>query len=322
MGLIPMRAVFMGTPAFAVSTLERLVASGHEVVSVLTQPDRPAGRGRKLTPPPVKARALELSLEVFQPEKIRSPEAWEHLEAKAPEVIVVVGYGQIIPQRIIDLPKYGCVNVHSSLLPQYRGAAPMNWAIALGEEKTGVTTMRIVKKLDAGDILILRETPIGPDETASELSERLASMGADLLIETLARLDAGTITPVPQNDAESSYAPILKREDGAIDWSLPAQKIYNRLRGFDPWPGAYTTLEGKRLHLRRARLAETAGLAPGTMAYDGRLRIGCGGGTALEVLELQLEGKKRLPAADFARGQRLDAETVLGDSGPSGEDKK
>jgi len=271
-----MLAVFMGTPPFAVPTLDALVQHGDEVRLVITQPDRPAGRGRKLTASAVKQKALELGLEIYQPEKIRAPEALERLREIAPDIIVVVGYGQIIPQTIIDLPRLGIVNVHSSLLPKYRGAAPMNWAIANGETTTGVTTMYIEKRLDAGGMLLKRETAIGPRETAPELAARLAPAGAELLIETIEGLAAGSITPQQQNEADASYAPILKREDGWIDWQRSAPEIYNRIRGFDPWPGAYTSFRGKRLHVRGARPLNDASLPPGSVSTELGLRAGCG----------------------------------------------
>ena len=308
-----MLAVFMGTPPFAVPTLDALLQHGNEVRLVITQPDRPAGRGRKLTASAVKLKALELGLEVYQPEKIRAPEALERLREIAPHIIVVVGYGQIIPQSIIDLPRLGIVNVHSSLLPKYRGAAPMNWAIANGETTTGVTTMRIEKRLDAGDMLLKRETAIGAAETAPELAARLAPAGAELLIETIEGLAAGSITPQKQNEADATYAPILKREDGWIDWQRSAPEIYNRIRGFDPWPGAYTSFRGKRLHVRRARPLNDASLPPGCISTQSGLRAGCGGGTALQFDELQLEGKQRISADDFLRGYRPADGEVLGE---------
>jgi methionyl-tRNA formyltransferase len=306
-----MLAVFMGTPPFAVPTLEAL-AKIHGVALVITQPDRPAGRGHKLTPSAVKVKALELGLPVYQPERIRAPEALERLRQIAPDTIVVVGYGQIISQAIIDLPRH-IVNVHSSLLPKYRGAAPINWAIANGETTTGVTTMLIEKRLDAGDILLRSDTPIGPAETAPELARRLAPLGAELLIETIESLAAGVITPQKQNEAEATYAPILKREDGWIDWQRPAAEIFNRIRGFDPWPGAYTGFRGKRLHIRRAQPLTGVSLAPGRLAANDALRAGCGGGTALQLLELQIEGKQRVSADDFVHGYRPAEDEVLGE---------
>ena len=301
----------MGTPAFAVPSLCALVESGYDVAAVFTQPDRPVGRGHKLTGPPVKQAAVELGLEVYQPESAKTDEAYAYLDEKSPDVIVVVGYGQIISQRVIDLPRYGCVNVHSSLLPHLRGAAPINWAIVRGDTVTGVTTMQIVKKLDAGDILAVSETPIRTDEHTPELAERLAAMGAQLLIETLQGLVAGEITPAPQDHDASTYAPMMKREDGLIHWEAPATEVYNRLRGFDPWPGAYTYFRGKRLHIRQAQVVEGSA-APGCMVIEGNeLKIGCGDGV-LQAVELQPEGKRSMPAAAFINGYRPENGERLG----------
>ncbi len=301
----------MGAPSFAAPSL-RLLAAHHEVTSVLTQPDRPAGRGMKPAAPPVKVCALELGLAVDQPASIKTAEAFERLDKQNPDVIAVVGYGRIVPQRIIDLPRHGCVNVHSSLLPRYRGAAPVHWALAAGETTGGVSTMLIAEKLDAGDILLQRATPIGPDETASELGARLAPMGAELLLETLDALEAGSLRPVPQDHEKATYAPALKREDGRVDWRQSARQIYNRLRGFDPWPGIFSTFRGKRLRIHAARPSAAGGLAPGETAFAaGSLFAGCGAGR-LELLEVQTEGKKRIAAADFARGYRLGGQEILG----------
>lgn len=300
----------MGTPDFAVPSLR--AASGlHDVVLVVTQPDRPAGRGKKLTAPPVKACALELGLDVYQPEKIRADEAWVRLESLQPDVIVVVGYGQFIPKRILELPPHGCVNVHSSLLPKYRGAAPANWAVARGETTTGVSTMRLVPKMDAGDVLLQREIEIKSDETAAELNARLAPIGAELLLETLTGLHAGTIEPRTQDESAVTFAPLMKREDGAIDWMLSAREIWNRMRGFDPWPGAYTSRNGKRLHVRKAAVVDQP-LAPGRIHVSGdRLWIGTGEGS-LEALEVQPEGKNRMSTSDFVRGYRPENGEVWG----------
>ena len=300
-----MRVVFMGTPTFAVATLDALHARGHDVASVFTQPDRPAGRGRKLSPPPVKARALELGLEVLQPARVKETESVERIRQINPDAIVVVGYGQIIPAAIFDFPSLGCINVHASLLPRYRGAAPINWAIARGESVTGVTTMRIAKRLDAGDMLLKRETPIGPRETASDLLVRLAPIGAELLLKTLDGLAAGTVTGMPQNEQEATYAPIMKREDGKISWGLAAAEIFGRLRGFDPWPGSYTSFRGKRLHIRWALPRDEAGGDPGEIAAsDEGFRVGCGHESSLAVETVQLEGKNRIAADEFLRGYR------------------
>ncbi|HVP00108.1 MAG TPA: methionyl-tRNA formyltransferase [Bryobacteraceae bacterium] len=304
-----MKLVYLGTPEFAVPTLERIVAAGHEVTAVYTQPDRPKGRGQKDTMPPVKVAALELGLKVHQPERVRRPEVVDELRGLAPEAMVVVGYGQIIPQSILDIPPQGIINVHASLLPKYRGAAPIQWAIARGETKTGVTTMKIDAGLDTGDMLLKWETGIGPEETAVELSARLAPAGADLLVRTLAEFK--TIVPEPQNDAEATLAPILKREDGHIDWKMPGREILNRVRGFQPWPGAYGFLRGRRFHVWRGAMAEHE-LAAGRILIEGkRLFTGCGGG-AIELLEVQMEGKKRMPAAAFLNGFSIAAGEVLG----------
>ena len=305
-----MRAAFLGTPAFAVPTLERMVAAGHEVVCVVTQPDRPRGRGQQPAAPPVKEAALRLGLPTFQPERVRRPEAVEHLRGLGVEVMVVVGYGQIIPQVVIDIPPHGIINVHASLLPKYRGAGPIQWAIVNGESRTGVTTMRINAGLDTGDMLLKAETDIGPDETAIELGGRLSTMGADLLVETLAGLAAGTITPEPQNDAEATFAPLLKKEDGRIDWTQPAVAIHNRVRGLQPWPGAFATFRGNPLHVWKTRVGEAAGV-PGHVLRTKPLTVACGAGAA-ECLELQLEGRKRMAAADFVNGQRVAVDEVFG----------
>ncbi len=309
-----MRIVYLGTPQFAVPTLERLLDAGHAVTLVVTQPDRPKGRGQQLAASPVKQCASRHGLEVFQPERIRRPECVERLRREEAEVMVVVGYGQIIPQSIIDLPPHGILNVHASLLPKYRGAAPIQWAVANGERVTGVTTMRIDAGLDTGDILLKAETEIGPEESAVELGERLAEMGARLLVQTLEGQEAGALRPEPQSHAAHSLAPILKKEDGWIDWTWPARRIHDRARGFQPWPGAYTRFRGQTLHVWKSRPASES-VPPGSLRKTGkRLLAGCGEGTALELMEVQLEGKKRLPGEVFANGQRIADDEVLGGS--------
>ena len=308
-----MRLVFLGTPTFAVLTLEALAAR-HQVLSVVTQPDRPKGRDRELSPSPVKQAAQRLGLPVYQPERIRRPEAHASLASLAPEIMVVVGYGQIIPQSIIDLAPRGIVNVHASLLPKYRGAAPIQWAIANGETRTGVTTMQINAGLDTGDILLARETEIGPEETAIELGERLAIQGADLLVDTLDGLARGAITPRRQDDSQASLAPILKKQDGAISWTEPVRSIHNRVRGFLPWPGAYTSFRGQLLHIWRARVAEDrTALAPGHVLAGAAFRVACASGGLLQLLEVQMEGRKRMSAAAFANGHSLRENEVLGE---------
>jgi len=308
-----MRVVFLGTPEFAVPSLNALVTAGHNITAVFTQPDRPKGRGRTLTESPVKIAARELGLTVYQPERIRRPESVDLLRNLSPELMVVVGYGQIVPQTIIDLPPHGIVNVHASLLPRYRGAAPIQWAIANGEPETGVTIMQIDAGLDTGDMLLHASLPIGAGETAPELSARLAHLGAELLIEAVEELSNGSARPERQNESEATYAPILKKEDGLIDWQRPAQEIYNRLRGFTPWPGVYTTFRGQQLLLLRAHVTDNSGAAPGTLWTDGRgLFAGCGANTALELLELQLSGKKRMSSEAFLNGYRPLADEKLG----------
>ena len=307
-----MNLVFLGTPSFAVPTLERIVEAGHRVVAVYTQPDRPKGRGGALATSPVKETALRLSLPVYQPERVRRPEVVEQLKQMNPEAMVVVGYGQIIPRTIIDIPPRGIINVHGSLLPKYRGAAPIQWAIANGEARTGVTTMRIDAGLDTGDMLLKWETAIGAEENAIQLGQRMSLAGADLLVETL----AATIDPIPQDNSEASLAPILKKEDGLIDWTWPARKIFNRARGFLPWPGAYTSFRGQLFHIWKARVAEETGPgAPGSLVHlKKRLLIAGGEGTMLELLEIQIEGRKRMPAEAFLNGHHLNENEVLGAS--------
>jgi methionyl-tRNA formyltransferase len=311
-----MRVVFLGTPAFAVPTLEALLAAGHEVICVVTQPDRPSGRGRQLSASPVKEAALRHALPVYQPERVRRPEAMQHLAALAPDAMVVVGYGQIIPQSIIDIPPHGIINVHGSLLPKYRGAGPIQWAIANGETRTGVTTMRIDAGLDTGDMLLKAETDIGPDETAIELGARLATAGAALLVQTLASI--GSIVPEKQDPAQATYAPLLKKEDGLIGWHQPAQAIHNRVRGFQPWPGAYTRFRGRQLHIWKSRVVAHDTREP---VEAGRLllhplRVVCGEG-ALELIEVQLEGRNRIPAEAFTNGQRIAIDSDAGILGES-----
>ena len=307
-----MRLVYLGTPRFAVPTLERIVEAGHQVTAVVTQPDRPAGRGQRLAPSPVKEAALRLGLPLFQPERVRRPEAVEFLRGQNAEAMVIVGYGQIIPQSIIDLAPLGIINVHGSLLPKYRGAGPIQWAIAKGETRTGVTTMRIDAGLDTGDMLLKRETEIGADENAIELGDRLSVLGADLLVETLGGLEAGTIQPEKQDSAQATYAPLLKKEDGLIDWRRPAHEIHNQVRGLQPWPGAYTIFRGQPLRIWKTRPIPATG-KPGTVAGIRPLMVGTGEG-AVELLEVQPEGRRRMSGADFANGARLAENEILGDS--------
>ena len=335
-----MRLVFMGTPETAVPTLRRCLDDGHEVAAVWTQPDRPAGRGNRLVAPPVKQFALTRGLTVHQPEKIRTDEARALFASHGADAAVVVAYGRILPASFLNAPRRGCVNVHFSLLPEYRGAAPVNWAIVRGERETGVTTMLIDEGLDTGAILLQRATEIGDEETAPELLARLAASGAELLGETLARFDE--IEARPQRDEDATHAPILKREDGLIDWRLSAAEIGRRVRGFQPWPNAHTTFRGQRLVLWRALPLDTGGAsdegdathasdasggasgvgrvsevndhAPGEIAAarGGDLSVACGGATVLRLLEVQPEGKRRMSARDFLNGTHASAGERLG----------
>jgi methionyl-tRNA formyltransferase len=299
-----MKLVFCGTPQFAVPTLKQLLGAGHSIELVITQPDRVRGRDQPPSPPPVKALAIQSGLPVVQPEKIRNnPELRGRLEQVKPDAIIVVAYGRIIPEWMLNLPRWGNLNLHASLLPKYRGAAPIQWAVANGETVTGATTMRIDQGLDTGDILLQRTMPIGPDQTAEQLFPLLAESGASLMIETLDALQAGQIKPMAQDDAASSLAPILQREDALVDFARSAVEIYNRWRGFQPWPGAYTFFRGKKLTLHRLVPVESLAVPPGELVVErDRLFVGAGSATSLELLEVQLEGKKRMPVADFLRG--------------------
>ena len=294
--------------------MQALAAAGHELVGVFTQPDRPKGRGNLLAESAVKQTASDLFIPIYQPERIRRPESVELLNGLHPDCMVVVGYGQIIPQSIIDLPKYGILNVHASLLPKYRGAAPIQWAIANGEAVTGVTIMQIDAGLDTGAMLSKAEMAIDPAETAPELSARLAPLGAELLQQSIQKLEAGMAVPVKQDNAASTYAPILKKEDGLIDWSRTGPEIYNRLRGFTPWPGAYTTFRGQQLSVLRARVADGNGMPPGGLySYGKSLFAACGENTALELEEVQISGKKKVSAESFSNGYRLRVDELLGE---------
>jgi methionyl-tRNA formyltransferase len=297
--------VFCGTPQFAVPTLQKLVESGFKINLVVTRPDRPKGRGLEVVASPVKTAAVELGLPLYQPDKIKNN---EELRARLgdinPAAIIVVGYGRIIPDWMLELPRYGNLNLHASLLPKYRGAAPIQWAIARGEPVTGVTTMRIDQGLDTGDILLQRDLAIADTDTAQTLAPRLAAIGAELMIETLHGLEAGAIAPHPQNNSEASLAPILKKEDGRIEFSRTAEEIHNRFRGFQPWPGAFTTFRGRGLNISAMQPSSEGPPEGQLLVKDGKVFVGCGKNTAIELLEVQPQGKKRISAADFTRGYR------------------
>lgn len=307
-----LRIIFMGTPEFAVPSLKTLIDRGEEIIAVVTQPDRPRGRGQKPSPPPVKVMAESHGIPVMQPQKVRVPEVIERIRELDPDLIVVVAFGQILPQSLLDIPRHGCINVHASLLPRYRGAAPINWCIINGETETGITTMQMDAGLDTGDMLVKRGTPIDPEEDAQSLHDRLSLLGAETLAETLDRLQAGTLQREKQDDSLTCYAPMLRKEDGLIDWTLEPQRIKNLVRGMTPWPGAFTTFEGKTLKLYRVAIAEGRG-EPGEVLSAGGdgITVACGGGS-IRIMELQLEGRKRLSAADFLSGCRLRPGTRLG----------
>lgn len=302
----------MGTPEFAVPSLQALIDSEYNVVAVVCQPDRPSGRGRKLTSPPVKILAEANSIPVLQPEKVRTDEFYETLKEFKPDLICVTAYGRIIPKNILELPKYGCLNVHASLLPKYRGAAPINWAIINGEKTTGITTMLMDEGMDTGDILLKKEIEIGENNTSIELGEKLSNIGAALLIETIKKGQNDEIKPIKQNDDEATSAPIIKKDVGKIDWSRSAKEIRNLIRGTQPWPGAFTSYQDKNLKIFKAVVDDMEG-NPGEIlnSNNGRLVIGTGN-KSLSIEELQIEGGKRLNVSDFLRGNNLEAGSTLG----------
>jgi methionyl-tRNA formyltransferase len=314
-----MRVVFLGTPEFAVPTVEALARAGHELLAVVAKPDRPAGRGQALKAPATKAWAEARGVPVLQPEKVRDGALAAALAALRPDVLVVTAYGRILGKDLLTLAPLGAVNVHASILPRWRGAAPIQWAVASGDAETGVTIMQMDEGLDTGDVLLVRTLAIGPEETAAELSPRLAALGGEAIVEALPLLAAGALVPVRQDASRHTLAPILEKEHGRLDFTRPAAELGARLRGFTPWPGAFTTLDGKVLKVHAARAlgapppgALAAGAAPGTVGWsDGALLVACGGGTALLVTELQPEGKKRMAARDFLNGAGAHAR-VLG----------
>jgi methionyl-tRNA formyltransferase len=305
-----MKLIFMGTPEFAVPSLARLIQDGHSVAAVFTQPDKPAGRGKHLQAPPVKLFALERGIAVYQPARIKTSEEVRAIfETIAPDACIVAAYGKILPEWLLGIPRLGCINVHASLLPKYRGAAPINWAIANGEHETGVTIMQMDAGMDTGPMIATRAILIGPDETAPSLTTRLAELGAEALSAVLPSIERGEITPTEQNEQEATYAPILKREDGLIDWRMSAREIANRVRAFQPWPGTYSRFRGTRLTIWRAREAEVKSetAEPGIITSIDKtgIVVACAGSTALRVEELQTEGKRRMSASDFVNGMRI-----------------
>lgn len=312
----PLRLVFMGTPEFAVPSLRVLLNGEDPVVGVVTQPDQPAGRGMSLHAPPIKALATSHNVPVFQPTKLRVPGVLEQLQAWQPDLIVVAAYGKILSTSILTLPPLGCINVHASLLPKYRGAGPIQWAIARGETETGITIMGISKRMDSGDILLQKMIPIAHNDTGGTLHDKLAQLGAEALKEAISLLKHGHLVAHPQNEAEATYAPLIKKEDGRIDWSQNAVTIERRIRAFNPWPSAYTTLSGKLLKIIAARVEEAlphSSIVPGTVIEitPVSLSVATGAGV-LSLIEVQLEGKRRLPVEEFLKGHRLEPGLVLG----------
>ena len=310
-----MRIVYMGTPDFAVAALERILADGHEVAAVFTQPDKPQGRKMKLTPPAVKVMAMERGIPVYQPESFKNESQLALLRELNPEVIVVAAYGKLLPKYVLDLPKYGCINIHGSLLPKYRGAAPIQWAVINGEKYAGVTTMQMSEGLDTGDMLLKAQIEVGENETAGELFDRLAALGADLISKTLHRLPEG-IEAIPQREEESTYASMLKKDMSLINWTKSAQDVHNLIRGLNPWPVAMTTVDGKRIKLFQSRMTDAyRSAAAGTVVLADEkqgLQVCCGDGQILTITEVQLVGKKRMGVCDFLRGHPVAVGTVLG----------
>lgn len=306
-----MRIVFMGTPDFAVPSLKALLESGETVEGVFTQPDKPKGRGHRLQPPPVKIEAEKEKIPVFQPTTLRAEEVFEQLKVLNPELIVVVAYGKILPKQILELPKYGCINVHGSLLPKYRGAAPIQWTVLNGDPVAGVTTMFMAEGLDTGDMLLKAEVAVKENETSSELYHRLSYVGASLLLDTLSKLKEGTLCPESQDEAYATHAPMLTKEMGRLDFSQPSEKLHHLICGLSDWPCAYTQLGGKRLKIYRSRLCEASG-KPGELLDSKLFVVGCGTG-ALELLEVQYEGSKRMSGDAFLRGHHLNVGTIIGE---------
>lgn len=307
-----MKIIFMGTPDFAAASLEALIASKHEIMAVVTQPDKPKGRKGELTPSPVKAIAVEKGIKVYQPVRVREQEFVEILRGYNPDVIIVVAFGQIIPESILEIPKYGCVNIHGSLLPKYRGAAPIQWAVLDGEKETGVTTMLMDKGIDTGDILLKRVINLAEDETAGSLFDKLMVLGAETILETLEGLENGSITPEKQGESPTDYAKMLTKAMGLIDFTRTAAELDCFIRGMNPWPSAYTVLDGKTLKIWKAKPVDGNGGAGSVLSVGKDSFIACCGENALEILEVQLEGKKRMSAGDFLKGTHLEPGTEFG----------
>lgn len=308
-----MKLVFMGTPDFAVPCLEELIKAGHEIVGVFTQPDKPVGRKRVMTPPPVKVCAEKNGITVYQPDSVRTEESLSLMKELNPDCVVVVAYGKIIPSDMLKLPKFGFVNVHGSLLPKYRGAAPIQWSIIDGETKTGVTTMQMDDGIDTGDMLEVSETEIGENETAGELFDRLAEMGGKLIVSSLSKLEKGKLTPIPQDHKKSNYAKIISKEMALIDFNMSAENVFNLIRGFNPWPIAYTIIGDKRLKVFAAeKIGSVNGKAGEVVSSDGTLTVAFGDGNGLRFTDVQLEGSKRMSATEMLKGRPIEKGTILG----------
>ena len=309
-----MRIIFMGTPDFAVPCLESLIDAGHNVAAVFTQPDKPGGRKQILTPSPVKACAVSHNIKVYQPEKIKNSNALEIINSINPDVIIVVAYGKILPKEILNAAKFGCINVHASLLPKYRGAAPIQWSILNGDEETGVCVMQMDEGIDTGDILLVRKTPIDINETSAELFDRLSQIGADALIDALKLVEKGEVCPTPQPKGDFGYAKMIDRSLCPIDWSKSALDVHNKVRGLQTWPVAITTLNGMNLKIHKTVLSNADASTPGTVVENNKkLVVSCGDGKCVEILELQLDGKKRMNTKSFLLGNKIDLGTVLGE---------
>lgn len=308
-----MKIIFMGTPDFAVPAIDSLIAAGHEIAAVFSQPDKPKGRGYTMTPPPVKIKAMEHEIPVYQPNSMRDGEALKIFNEIHPDVAVVIAYGKILPQEILNSPKYGCVNVHASLLPKYRGAAPIQWSVIDGESKTGVTTQQMDVGIDTGDILMSLETEISPNETSGELHDRLSVMGAKLIVDTLDALEKGELVPKKQDDSQSCYASMLTKELCRIDWTQDAQTIHNKIRGLSPWPVAIAVMENKRFKIHRSAVSEMKNdsAQSGEVISINPFTVKCGQNTAIELLEIQAEGKKRMTSEEYLRGHKVEIGTIL-----------
>lgn len=310
-----MKIVFMGTPDFALPCLERLINSKHDIIGVFCQPDKPKGRNQVLTAPPVKELALQHNIPVFQPVTLKNGAGVEILKTLEPDLVVVTAYGKILPKDFLDYPKYGCINIHGSILPKYRGASPVQWAVLNGDSEAGITSMQMDAGLDTGDMLIVKKIPVDENETAEGLFDKLSVLGADTLEETLFELENGTLAPIKQDESEATYVGMLSKEMSNVDWSLTAWEVHNKIRGLHSWPGASTVLSGKTLKLHKSVLSDKKGnnIAGSVVESDTRLIVCCGDNKCVELLEVQLEGKKRMSVEDFLRGRKIPVGTVLGE---------